>query len=244
MIEKIHNYLVRKKKEREILQPVKEVIAEIEKYLGEKVTYKPFKIGGGYSTKYLVTSSRGDMLLQIANSHSEERMKSNRPFYVHNYKQRFEREYQILYSMSELNLSPKPIRLGEYYLLREYPSGTTFEEFIKSTSTLDEKLVIFEKVLEGIRKLYEFNFFSSDLSPSNILINNGEVKFIDFEMYREDLSPEEQLLEELRWILVKISQWVDVTPFVDRAKTYFDDFANIVIYDFLVLPEEYKGYAN
>lgn len=73
---------------------------------------------------------------------------------------------------------------GFYYLVMEQVHGAlTLEAHINSNYDelgLNKKLEIFKKILLGIEEAHEMGVSHRDLNPTNILINDDEVKIIDF----------------------------------------------------------------
>lgn len=74
----------------------------------------------------------------------------------------------------------------EYVIVMEYFKGITLEKFIEVTTNLDDIIMVFRQVLEGVKALHETRIESEgiihrDLKPANILINEKkEIKIIDY----------------------------------------------------------------
>ena len=88
-----------------------------------------------------------------------------------------------------------------YYLATEYVEGLTFEQYIVKNNEIvvgsDEykvkqyfsKLInIIEKIIKKIIILVDNNYFLGDISPSNIIIKDGDVFFIDIEILSKNAN--------------------------------------------------------
>lgn len=99
---------------------------------------------------------------------------------------RFQREQHILAGFNHPNIA----RLfdggttddGFPYIIMEYISGAPIDDYCKTNNcNIDEKVALFQQVLEAIRYAHENLVIHRDLKPGNILVDeNGNVKVLDF----------------------------------------------------------------
>lgn len=107
---------------------------------------------------------------------------------------RITREIDVLKSVNNYNLIKykddfyfeNDFGVKEYVIVMEYFKGITLEKFIEVTTNLDDIIMVFKEVLEGVKALHETKIESEgiihrDLKPANILINEKkEIKIIDY----------------------------------------------------------------
>ena len=87
-------------------------------------------------------------------------------------------EENILKNIESLNISPKLIELNKY-----------------PYSSFNNKIEIFLKVIEAVKKLHSKNIIHCDLKPSNILIDeNDEIKIIDYDISKFKLEKNNQYI--------------------------------------------------
>ncbi|MBO5077548.1 MAG: protein kinase [Clostridia bacterium] len=68
------------------------------------------------------------------------------------------------------------------YIVMEYLEGETLKAYVgkKGRLTPDETLKLLIPVMESLEKVHEKGLIHRDISPDNIMLNNGEVKLLDF----------------------------------------------------------------
>jgi len=72
---------------------------------------------------------------------------------------------------------------GTFYLVMDYINGTELEEVLEEIKSLalDQALVVFKKVLEGLNYAHSKGVIHRDIKPSNILITSeNQIKIMDF----------------------------------------------------------------
>lgn len=99
---------------------------------------------------------------------------------------RFKREQQILAGMNHPGiarfLNSGVTADGVPYLIMEYIEGLPIDEYCqKNQCSIDERIVLFEQVLEAVRYAHENLVIHRDLKPGNIFVSqSGRVKILDF----------------------------------------------------------------
>lgn len=98
---------------------------------------------------------------------------------------RFERETEVVKGLKHPNI----VRLYEFgsalgvpYYVMDYIEGNTFEDYISTHDlTIEEKIIIMEKIARAIHYAHVQGVIHRDLKPSNIIIkNDGEPLLVDF----------------------------------------------------------------
>lgn len=99
---------------------------------------------------------------------------------------RFKREQRILAGLNH----PGIARLfdggvtddGAPYIVMEYINGTAIDQFCNEQNcSINQKISLFQQVLEAVRYAHENLVIHRDLKPANILVNEaGEIKVLDF----------------------------------------------------------------
>ena len=105
------------------------------------------------------------------------------------------REIEIMKSVSHPNLITYVDDFKEtisgvpsYFLVMEFAPGTNLRKLLNQKSfTEDEAIDLFVKILDGINALHSIRGDSDDtgiihrdLKPENIIVNNGEIKILDY----------------------------------------------------------------
>ncbi len=135
---------------------------------------------GGMSTVYLARRDDGhfeqDVALKLVRSGIDEAL------LIH----RFRSERQILASLNHPNIA----RLfdggvtdsGRPYLIMEYVDGQSIDRYCDARFlSLDDRLRLFQTVVETVQYAHTNLVVHRDLKPSNILVTNkGQVKLLDF----------------------------------------------------------------
>lgn len=114
----------------------------------------------------------------------------------------FENEVNNLKELQKFSFVPRFIESFKdwenYYLIEEFIEGDTLEEYVAENNKIvlgsDIKttkdyilriLKIFLKLIDNMVSLYQCNYMLTDISPDNIIINKGEVYFVDLESVRK-----------------------------------------------------------
>jgi len=184
-----------KREERAFLTPKDQVKHAIRIATRRRINLTPVHSGAGYTTKYVVRTKDKTYFLKIANKHAERRMSRVVPERRHFYPGRLSREYEVLSKLSQLKLAPKPVLRDKSFLMMEFAQGKLLSEVLASPQTRTEtKLVLTKKAFEAIVKIHQKGIIFPDLSPTNIIVNAGDLKFIDFEIYFANYVPKEDQL--------------------------------------------------
>ena len=104
-------------------------------------------------------------------------------------------EENILKNIESLNISPKLIEANyqNNYLIMNYINGCELNKY--PYSSFNNKIEIFLKVIEAVKKLHSKNIIHCDLKPSNILIDeNDEIKIIDYDISKFKLEKNNQYI--------------------------------------------------
>lgn len=100
-------------------------------------------------------------------------------------KEKIKREFEILKQLHALNLTPRPLRHGDFYLVMEYLDATVASE------NLRESCFTVELIVSKIEELHGHGFYHGDLNLNNLLIDNKQnVYFIDFEVCYKAGTPD------------------------------------------------------
>lgn len=67
-----------------------------------------------------------------------------------------------------------------YYVLMEYCHGTTLRKYLQTHPSYCERVYILNSVVSTMHTVYEEGLYHGDLHSKNIMINNKNVKIIDF----------------------------------------------------------------
>ncbi|MBQ7529975.1 protein kinase [bacterium] len=70
------------------------------------------------------------------------------------------------------------------FIVMEYVDGFSLDELIDNrvpdTETIEKREHLFEQILEAVQYAHKHGVVHRDLKPGNIMVNNGQVKIIDF----------------------------------------------------------------
>ncbi|MGG0284266.1 lanthionine synthetase LanC family protein [Peribacillus butanolivorans] len=147
-------------------------------------------------SKALKQSSKGGVYLTEYQGHKCILKESRKHVYSdklgRDSRDRLLNEYEILRTLSSLDITPKPIKYfyadDNCYVLMEYIEGKTLRTFIKqiqSKGSIDPRLVtkICKDILRNITTIHEKGIVIRDLTPNNIILTPFEkTKIIDLEL--------------------------------------------------------------
>jgi eukaryotic-like serine/threonine-protein kinase len=138
---------------------------------------------GGMGTVFLAERADGQFDRQVA-------IKLLRGFPTHDSMRRMRQERQILAGLDHPNIA----RLldggetgdGQPWLAMEYVDGTSLLEYAGRTApTLDERLRLFDAMLNAIEHAHQHLIIHRDLKPANVMVSGeGIVKLLDFGIAR------------------------------------------------------------
>lgn len=94
-------------------------------------------------------------------------------------KTRFLRESNILDKLYKKELAPRPLKATNNYLLVEYLEGESVSNIIKIFPDRFPELYL--KGIKILKKLHEQDIYHGEPSFDNMILNNNQVKIIDFE---------------------------------------------------------------
>lgn len=88
---------------------------------------------------------------------------------------------------------------GRIYAVTEYVQGETIEEYIRKNGPADEKTVIrvVKAICSGLDVLHKNDIVHRDISANNIIINQNNIKLIDFgisRIYKTEKGRDTQIL--------------------------------------------------
>jgi WD40 repeat protein len=107
------------------------------------------------------------------------------PFAGESTRRRFEREIELAASLRHPNIVTildSGLSRGRYYFAMEHIDGVRLDRYLaQKRPTLDEALLLFEKVSDAINFAHQRGVIHRDLKPSNILVDaEGEPHILDF----------------------------------------------------------------
>ena len=114
-----------------------------------------------------------------------------------------QREYRNLMKSREAGVKvPKPIAVLNNVLIEEFIGNQEPAPQIKNCLPRGKK-EFFKKIVDNMKKMYNFNLIHADLSQFNILIHNNNPVFIDFSQttMRRDPRAEEYLDRDIKNIV-------------------------------------------
>ena len=123
---------------------------------------------------------------------------------------RFEREAKLLASLNHANIATLyglEESDGQLYLAMELVEGETLAERIaRGPIPIDEAILLFVQIAEGLEAAHDKGVVHRDLKPANIKITpEGKIKILDFGLAKAFL-PEENVSEESAPTLTKGTQ--------------------------------------
>ncbi|MBN3038374.1 MAG: hypothetical protein JW869_03030 [Candidatus Omnitrophica bacterium] len=141
--------------------------------------------GRGQNATYLVQGPKGENLsiVKVVNKRREKRLKAiqerhRRMVYLQP-KERFQREMDILSSLSAHNLGPKPIMATDKFFLREYVNGEPLSSYFNEPdSVLAEYLI---NALKTLGRLHQQGYVHGDPNPDNIIVTAKGMQLLDFD---------------------------------------------------------------
>jgi serine/threonine protein kinase len=184
----------------------REIIRELRAQLGHDITVERFNEGRGHTVKFLVFTNNERLhnasqekrryLVLAASYYVEYFFKRKHPGIYVPFQEKFKEEYKILQKLSEHGLAPEGIFLSDKYYVREYVEGIPLSELLESGEAMvgleGGEFVI--KSLERIQKIHSLGVVHKDPMPSNVIVTNeGEIKFIDFEVFERMVGKSEEM---------------------------------------------------
>ena len=94
-------------------------------------------------------------------------------------KRRTKSEIKLLKKSSEIINSPKVKKESDYEFEMDFIDGKKLSDYLDSFSINEQKKIL-RKIGESVAKLHSENIIHGDLTTSNMILNKGEIYFIDF----------------------------------------------------------------
>ncbi len=109
------------------------------------------------------------------------------------YRQRFWIEGRILASLHHRNIvSVYSLEIEEKtkapFLIMEYAPGKPLSSFIREKEQKSKLLPYFLQVVHGIEECHKKGIIHRDIKPDNILIDDGDLKIVDFGLAKTDIK--------------------------------------------------------
>ena len=120
--------------------------------------------------------------------------------------------------MARLSKEHEMVRVQDFfemnstaYIVMEYIDGVTLGTLVKERGGRlepDELFRIIKPLFAPMQKMHEMGLVHRDISPDNIMIENGEVKLLDFGCARESLDRDETYTVQLKQGFAPIEQYM------------------------------------
>jgi len=168
---------------------IKNVQKEIKKELGT-VEFKFASFGGADINYYVVRDNKKFGMLRLAIIHKEN--DSSLPIVRFNKKKRLTKEYTAYAVGFKYALTPKVLYHSDDALVCEYLKGKRVFDILQKDKS--KVWSILSTAVETYKDLHNLNIVHLDATLKNFVMDNTQMKVIDFEYYagKEDFTLEEQ----------------------------------------------------
>jgi tRNA A-37 threonylcarbamoyl transferase component Bud32 len=188
---------------------IKNIQKTVQKELGN-ITFKFASFGGADINYFILKNNHIFAMMRLAILDKED---TSLPIIRFNKKKRLDKEYHAYTIGSKYNLTPKVIYHSEDVIVCEYLDGQRLYDILNQDKSkvwdiLSEAIVIY-------KKLHDIGIVHLDATLKNFIVDNHQMKVIDFEYY-----PSNEFS-------------------VEAQKAY--DYVRIIEYTLRMIPQEYQN---